>query len=110
MSCVKSVMPNFAKLAWVLWATTMAFGLLRKYVAKKPPTKMPATKNRFQLSFFQSYLKNGTLAGMHMAQMWLSADEIPNFLLPKSNSVGTVKPIKTPASAQCQGCFIISSM
>lgn len=105
---VKSVMPNADKLAMVLSAITMLLGLLKNWVAIKPPNNTPTTKNIFQISFFQLYLKNGIFAGTHIAHTCRKEDEIPNFLLPISNKVGTVKPIKTPATAQCHGCFINS--
>ena len=105
---VKSLMPNSNKLFLVLAATTMVSGLLKNCVAIIPPNSTPTTKNKFHISFFQSYLKNGILAGMHIAHTCRNDDEMPNFLLPISNNVGTVSPIKMPAIAQFQGCFINS--
>jgi hypothetical protein len=56
------------------------------------------------------YLKKGILAGMQAAQICLSEEEMPKFLLPIMSRMGTVRPMKTPATDQCQGCFINSNM
>lgn len=66
---------------------------------------MPATKNKFQLSFFQSYLKNEISAGMHIAHICLSDDDTPNALLPANSRAGTKRPISGPPAYQGQGCF-----
>src|SRR5688572_5276776 len=69
---------------------------------------IPPTKKRFHISFFQSYLKKGILAGRQAAHTCLSDDDIPKALLPISKSNGTISPIKGPATYQGQGCFIHS--
>ena len=69
---------------------------------------MKIAKNKFHISFFHSYLKNGILAGIHAAHICLSDELIPKDLLPMIRSTGTVKPISGPATYQGQGCFIIS--
>jgi hypothetical protein len=51
----------------------------------KAPTAIPPTKNRFQTSFFQSYLKNFMSPGMQAAHKWRSELLIPKVLLPTSN-------------------------
>src|SRR3546814_1097967 len=76
--------------------------------ARSPPKRIPATKNRFQISFFQSYLKKGIPAGTQDAQMCLRDELIPNDLFPNSRSVGTVRPIRGPAMYQGQGGLINS--
>jgi hypothetical protein len=75
-----------------------------------PPNKTPTTKYKFQISFFQSYLKNEIFAGTHAAQICRSEDEIPKALLPKINNMGTVNPIKGPATYHAQGAFNIDNM
>src|SRR5690606_21400410 len=77
-------------------------------MAIAPPKNMPNTKNKFHTSFFQSYLKNGMLAGIHEAQMCRNDELMPNDLLPIIKSTGTVKPISGPATYHAQGCLIIS--
>src|SRR5690606_2924434 len=79
-----------------------------RLIAIAPPMKIPSTKNKFHTSFFQLYLKNGILAGIHEAQMWRSDELIPKDLLPIIKSAGTVKPINGPATYHGQGCFINS--
>ena len=69
------------------------------------PNKIPKTKNRFQISFLQSYLKKGIFEGKQEAQICLSEELMPNDLLPIISSAGTVKPISGPATYQGQGCF-----
>lgn len=86
----------------------MGVGFVNKLMAITPPKKMPNTKNKFHTSFFQSYLKNGRLAGIHEAQMWRNDELIPKDLLPIIKSTGTVKPINGPATYQGQGYFINS--
>lgn len=87
----------------------MDSGFVNKKVAINPPTVIPATKNKFQTSFFQSYLKKEILAGITAAQMCRNEDEIPKDLFPKSSKTGTVKPIIGPATYQGQGFRIISN-
>src|SRR5690606_17861987 len=94
----------------VAGATTMGSGLLRNLVPTMPPMRMPATKNRFQASLFQSYLKNGIFDGTQAEQMCLSEEEIPRCLFPSNNKAGTVRPITAPATYHGQGWRIISSM
>jgi hypothetical protein len=65
--------------------------------------RIPNTKNRFQLSFFQSYLKNEILEGKQAAQACLREEEIPNCLLARSSNKGTIKPIIGPATYHGQG-------
>ena len=102
--------PNAAKSALVASAMTISFGLPNKLLAMKPPIKIPTTKNRFQDSFFQSYLKKSTLAGKQAAQICFRLDEMPKALLPKISKIGTVNPIKIPAIDQCQGCRMSSNI
>jgi len=68
-----------------------------------PPINSPTTKRRFQLSFFQSYLKSEMLAGRMAAHICRKDDEMPNFLLPNKRSNGTVAPINGPATYHGQG-------
>src|SRR5687768_3568050 len=84
-------------------ATTMGCGLLRSCVATIPPMRIPATKNRFHTSFFQSYLKNEILPGIQEAQICLSEEEIPKCLFPINNNAGTVRPINVPATYHGHG-------
>jgi len=49
-------------------------------------------------------------AGIQIAQICLSEEEMPKCLFPKSNNAGTVSPINAPATYQGQGFCIISSM
>ena len=86
----------------------IGFGLARKLIAITAPKKIPATKKRFQISFFHSYLKNGILAGTQAAQICRRDELMPNDLLPKINNVGTVNPIKGPATYHGHGCLINS--
>src|SRR5690606_12000859 len=88
--------------------TSIGLGFDNRLIAIAPPKKMPNTKNKFHTSFFQSYLKNGMLAGIHEAQMCRNDELMPNDLLPIIKSAGTVKPINGPATYQGQGCFINS--
>ena len=74
-------------------------------MAIAPPKKIPSTNTKFQISFFQSYLKNGILAGKQAAQMCRSDELIPKDLLPNINNTGTVSPINGPATYQGHGCF-----
>ena len=73
-----------------------------------PPSRMPITKKKFHISFFQSYLKNGMFAGIQAAQAWRKFALMPKFLLPKISSAGTVRPTNGPATYQGQGCLINS--
>jgi hypothetical protein len=66
---------------------------------------MPATKNNYQASLFQLYLKKEILAGKQAAQICRKEDDIPNALLPSSNKAGTISPISGPATYQGQGCL-----
>src|SRR5690606_24881230 len=66
---------------------------------------IPNTKSKFHISFFQSYLKNGILAGIHDAHIWRNDELIPNDLFPIIKSEGTVSPTNGPAMYQAQGCF-----
>src|SRR5690606_17057479 len=88
--------------------TSTGLGLDNRLMAIAPPMNMPNTKNKFHTSFFQSYLKNGMLAGIHEAQTCRNDELMPNDLLPIIKSTGTVKPISGPATYQGQGCFINS--
>ena len=56
-----------------------------------------------QISFFQSYLKKGMLAGIHAAQTWRKEEEMPKVLLPISSRVGTISPMIGPATYHGQG-------
>ena len=71
---------------------------------------IPKTKNKFQISFFQSYLKKEILDGKQEAHICLRDELIPNDLLPNTNSIGTVNPINGPAIYQGQGCLINSNI
>jgi hypothetical protein len=64
---------------------------------------IPATKNKFQLSFLQLYLKNEISAGKQAAQICLKEEDIPNDLFPRNRSNGTINPIKGPATYHGQG-------
>ena len=86
----------------------MGLGFEKNCVTRTAPITIPPTKKRFHISFFQSYLKKGILAGRQAAQTCLSDDDIPKALLPMSKSNGTISPIKGPATYQGQGCFIHS--
>ena len=96
-------MPRAFKSLIVASESTKSPGFAKKLVAMIPPKNTPKTKIKFQISFFQSYLKNGISAGKQAAQTWRSDDEIPNDLLPISKRVGTVSPISGPATYQGQG-------
>jgi hypothetical protein len=72
------------------------------------PNNMPATKNKFQDSLRQLYLKKGMFAGMQAAQICRNDEDTPNALLPIISSNGTVSPINGPATYQGQGCLIHS--
>ncbi len=78
--------------------------------AAQPPIKIPIAKNKFHISFFQSYLKKGIFVGKHAAHTCLSDELIPNDLLPIINNTGTVNPINGPAMYHGQGCFIQSKI
>lgn len=104
----KFLMPTVNKSALVASAICIGLGLANNVLARKAPITIPTTKNKFQLSFFQLYLKKGILAGTQAAQIWRNDEDIPNGLLPKRSNIGTVRPIKTPAIDQCQGFLIIS--
>ena len=88
--------------------TSTGLGFDKRLMAMAPPKNMPNTKNKFHTSFFQSYLKNGMLAGIHEAQMCRSDELMPKDLFPKINKAGTVNPINGPATYQAQGCLINS--
>src|SRR5690606_6315333 len=85
--------------------TSTGLGFAKRFMAIAPPRNIPNTKNKFHTSFFQSYLKNGMLAGIHEAQTWRNDELMPKDLLPIIKSAGTVKPINGPATYQGQGCF-----
>ena len=48
---------------------------------------MPATKNKFQVSFFQSYLKKEILPGKQAAHTCRKLDDMPKLLLPNINKI-----------------------
>src|SRR5690606_31193087 len=85
--------------------TSIGLGFDKRFIAIAPPRNIPKTKNKFHASFFQSYLKNGIFAGMHEAQMCRNDELIPNDLLPRIKSMGTVSPTSGPATYQGHGCF-----
>jgi hypothetical protein len=78
-------------------------GLLNHNAHIIPPITMPATKNKFQISLFQLYLKNGILPGKHAAQICLNEEDTPNDLLPRIKSNGTINPIKGPPTNHGHG-------
>jgi hypothetical protein len=82
---------------------SIGFGFDIYIAAINPPSIIPATKNKFQISFFQSYLKNEIFAGKQLAQICLKELEIPKDLLPMINKIGTISPIKGPAIYQGRG-------
>jgi hypothetical protein len=67
---------------------------------------IPATKNKFHDSFFQSYLKKGILAGKQAAQICLRLDDMPKGLFPIIKSIGTIKPIIVPPTYHGHGSDI----
>jgi len=69
---------------------------------------MPVAKNKFQLSFFQSYLKKEMLPGKQAAQICFKVEEMPKGLLPNMRSKGTINPIKGPDIHHGQGARIHS--
>jgi hypothetical protein len=69
-----------------------------------PPANIPLTKNRFQASFYQLYLKNGIFAGTHMAHTCLREADTPKVLFPESSSRGTMSPISGPETYHGHGC------
>jgi hypothetical protein len=83
----------------------MLFGFLKTKPAIHPPMIMPNAKIKFHDSAFQSYLKNLTLVGMHMAQMCRNEEEMPNALLPNKSKSGIINPISGPVIYQGQGCI-----
>lgn len=104
----KSFTPNAFKSMIVDSAISISFGFDIKKVAINPPIAVPSTKFKFQISFFQLYLKKGIFAGIHAAQICLKEDDIPKVLFPRISKVGTVNPINRPAIDQCHGFFSIS--
>ena len=91
----------------------IGLGLGKKSIVTSPPSKIPITKKKFQISFFHSYEKNGMFAGMQAAHACRKLALMPKFLFPKINSAGTVNPTSGPATNQGQGWlknFIISIM
>ena len=52
--------------------------------------------------------KNGIFAGKQDAHICLKEDDMPNVLFPKISKVGTMRPIKGPATYQGQGCLTSS--
>ena len=105
-----SVIPLVARYCWVGSASTTGFGSLSNWAPTKAPTAIPPTKKRFQISFFQSYLKKAMSPGMHAAHKWRSELLMPNVLLPTSSRYGTVRPMSAPATYQGQGWWMSSSM
>src|SRR5215472_6185726 len=83
--------------------STWLLGPCKKTTATTPPSRMPATKKRFQASLFHLYLKNGISAGKQAAQICLSEDDTPKRLLPIISSRGTMSPIRGPATYQGHG-------
>lgn len=77
--------------------SSIGFGFLKMKPAINPPITTPATKTKFHISAFQSYLKNFTLPGTQAAQKCRRDEEIPNDLLPKIRSKGIINPINGPA-------------
>jgi hypothetical protein len=88
--------------------SSMGSGFDSNCDAMMPPKKIPNTKKRFHISFFQSYLKNGTFAGTQAAHTCRNEELIPNYLLPMISKVGTFSPINGPATYHGQGCLIQS--
>ena len=82
---------------------SMGCGSLKKETAINPPASIPATKKRFQASFFQSYLKKEMFEGKQAAQIWRNDAETPNLLFPIISKRGTVSPIKGPATYHGHG-------
>ena len=66
------------------------------------------SKNKFQNSFLQLYLKNLIFAGKQAAHIWRKLEDKPNVLLPMMSNAGTIKPIIVPATYQGQGAFKFS--
>ena len=92
----KSLIPKAINSCLVWAVITISLGFESNELPINPPRMMPATKNKFHESFFQSYLKKSIFAGIQAAQTCLSVEEIPKDLLPKINKTGMVKPIKRP--------------
>jgi len=103
----KFVTPNALILVMADSDKAMLFGFLKTIPAIHPPMIIPNANIKFHDSAFQSYLKNLTLVGMHMAQIWRKDDEIPNALLPNKSKSGTINPINGPVIYQGQGCVKI---
>lgn len=85
-------------------------GLDKKLLAIMPPNKIPMTKKKFQISFFQSYLKKGIFAGKHAAHACRRLALMPKFLFPKMSKAGTVRPTSGPAIYHGQGCEMYSKI
>lgn len=66
---------------------------------------MPATKSKFHISFFQSYLKKEILEGKQAAQICLRVADMPNDLFPINSNAGTISPIKGPDTYHGHGLF-----
>src|ERR1017187_1366989 len=84
----------------------MVFPFERKIEAMNPPANIPLTKNRFQASFFQLYLKNKIFAGRHMAHTCLREADTPKVLFPESSSRGTMSPSRGHETSQGYGSEI----
>ena len=103
INLLKSLMPRLIKDSLAESVNSRGLGFCKKLAAKNPPIRIPAIKTKFQVSFFQSYLKKEMLEGMHIAQKRLNDEETPSFLFPNRSKTGTINPIKTPAIDQCHG-------
>jgi len=101
----KFVMPNVLILVTAVSDKVILFGFLKTTPAIHPPMIMPNANTKFHDSAFQSYLKNLTLVGMHMAQMCRNEEEMPNALLPNKSKSGIINPISGPVIYQGQGCI-----
>lgn len=106
---LKSLIPKALKSLIVCGLITIELGFAKKLVAIKPPINTPKTKTKFQISLRQLYLKNGISAGIQAAQICRNDEDIPNDLFPINSRVGTVSPIKGPATYQGHGCLMNSS-
>jgi len=99
----KFVTPNAVILSMAGSDNAMGFGFLNTIPAIQPPMIMPNANIKFHDSDFQSYLKNLTLVGMHMAHMCRNEDEMPNALLLNKSKSGIINPISGPVIYQGQG-------
>ena len=103
---LKSFTPSCRNNAAVCGLILTGWAFDNQFVVIKPPIMIPKAKKRFQLSFFQSYLKKEICAGMQAAHTWRSVDDMPNDLLPINSNDGTISPISGPAIYQGHGCLI----